>query len=211
MLDTLENVKERLGITSSEHDNFLTSQITLISDVIEAYCRRKFLEADYIQTFYNTDHAVTQVLDLYYFPVTEIDSIEEDDVVLDSSSYRLNTPRGKIYRTEGSFFCSTETVITYTAGYASCPTPVLSVLDSLVQERYNKKTSGIDLNFGSDVQRISIPGAISIDFDYTLSNNERKNTYGSILGSHMNILDDYRSDRSVLPSSKPVYIEVDAP
>ena len=74
-------------------------------------------------------------------------------------------------------------------------------------ERYNKKSSGVDLNFGSDVQRVSIPGAISIDFDYSLSNNERKSAYGVILGSNSNILDDWRSERSVIGSGKLEYVE----
>lgn len=207
MLDTLANVKSRLGITGTSYDTFLTSQITLISDVIEAYCRRKFLEADYEQTFYYGDLQKSTKLDLFHYPIVSVTSIEEDGVAVDAADYRIHKASGTIIRTSGYFHGAEETVVTYTAGLDSCPTPVLSVLDSLVLERYNKKVNGIDLNFGSDVQRISIPGAISIDFDYTLSNNERKNTYGSILGSNMNILDDYRSDRAVVGNGKLVYVE----
>jgi len=93
------------------------------------------------------------------------------------------------------------------AGYATIPTIILTVLDSLVQERYNKKVAGVDLNFGSDVQRVSIPGTISIDFDYSLSNNERKSSYGSIIGSYANILDDWRSERSVVGNSTLQFVE----
>lgn len=207
MLDTLANVKTRLGITGSTYDTFLTQQITLVSDTIEAYCRRKFISASYAQTFYYNDYSPTSTAELFHFPITAVASIVEDDVTLSATDYRLNKPAGVIVRTAGSFFLAEETVITYTAGVASCPTPVLSVLDSLVLERYNKKTSGIDLNFGSDVQRISLPGAISIDFDYSLSNNDRKTPYGTILGSHTNILDDYRSNRTVLGEGKLIYIE----
>lgn len=208
MLDTLSNVKSRLGISGTGHDDFLTAQITLMSDAIEGYCRRKFLSATYDQTFYRGDQPVGSIMELFHFPLISVTSITEDGVVLDSSNYRLHKPTGRIVRPSGSFFWPLTTVVRYVAGYSACPTPVLSVLDSLVQERYNKKTSGVDLNFGSDVQRISIPGAISIDFDYTLNNNERKSAFGVLLGSNMNVLDPYRSERAVLGEGKLTYVEV---
>ena len=208
MLDTLSNVKSRLGITSTDYDTFLTSQITMISDVIEAYCRRKFLEDDYIQTFYKDDYCQSRMMELYHFPVSSVASIVQDGVTLDDEAYRLHKPTGRIISEDGSpFFRSEETVVTYTAGYATCPAPVLAVLDSLVGERYNKKVAGVDLNFGSDVQRLSIPGTISIDFDYTLNSNERKSAYGVILGNNANILDDWRSERAVLGSGNLEYVE----
>ena len=208
MLDSLTNVKSRLGITGTDQDTFLTQQITLVSDVIEAYCRRKFLEADYVQTFYRDENPQTKKMELYHFPVSLISSIEEDDEELDGDLYRLHKDSGYVMGVDGKYFFSAkETVVEYTAGYETCPTPILSVLDSIVQERYNKKTSGVDLNFGSDVQRISIPGAISIDFDYTLKNNDRTSAYGSILGNNANILDDWRSERSVMGKNKLEYVE----
>lgn len=207
MLDTLANVKARLGITGTSDDTFLTQQIELISETIEAYCRRKFLTADWTQTFYRGDYEMCKMLELYHFPVQEISSILEDGVELDEDEWRLHKPTGRIIRTSGEFFWPEETVVNYTAGLETTPRPVLSVLDSLVQERHNKKTSGVNLNFGSDVQRISIPGAISIDFDYSLNNNERKSAFGVILGNNLNILDDYRSERALLGSGRLEYVE----
>lgn len=210
MLDTLSNVKSRLGITGTTYDTFLTNEITVISDSIEGYCRRRFNEFDYEQTFYRGDYVPSQMLELFHFPVSDVDSITEDGVVVDPATYRLHKPTGRIIRTTGTFFFATETVVTFTAGYpdGEVPSPVLSVLDSLVEERYNKKVSGVSLNFGSDVQRISIPGAIAIDFDYTLNNNERKSAYGIILGNTVNVLDSYRSERAVLGDGKLNYLEV---
>ncbi len=207
MLDTLANIKSRLGINNTTYDTFLTAQINIISDTIQSYCRRNFIAADYEQTFFLGDYTPARMMELFHYPVSEIASIVEDGVTLDEASYRLNKPSGRIIRTDGIFYLAEETVVTYTAGLTDCPTPVLSVLDSLVQERYNKKTSGIDMNFGSDVQRVSIPGAISIDFDYSLNNNDRKSAFGVILGSNTNILDSYRSSRSVLGEGKLIYIE----
>lgn len=210
MLDSLDNVKERLGITGTTYDAFLTQQITLISDSIEGYCNRKFLSEDYTQTFYKDDYKPFNMMELYHFPLQTIDSIVEDSVTLDAENYRIHKPTARIIRKagDGFFFWATETVVSYTAGYDECPSVILSVLDSLVQERYNKKTSGVDLNFGSDVQRISIPGAISIDFDYTLSNNDRKSAFGTIIGNNANLLDPYRSERVIIGNGKMSYVEV---
>lgn len=208
MLDTLVNVKSRLGITTDAYDAFLTNQITLVSDVIEDYCRRKFAEGTWEQTFYRNENRSAQEITLFHFPVSTITSIEEDGVAVDAGEYRIHKPSGIIRSSQGrSFFNAVETVITYDAGYDPIPSAILAVLDNVVGERYNRKSSGVALDFGSDVQRISIPGAISIDFDYTLKNNERSSAYGSILGDNANILDDWRSERAVLNDPVLKYVE----
>jgi hypothetical protein len=210
-LDTLTNIKSRLNITGSSYDTFLQAQIDLISDTIEAYCRRVFTEADYVQTFYRDDYCACRLLELYHFPVTSDGSdivITEDGQVLDTEGFRLHKPSGRITRTDGGlFFLSEETEVEYSAGFTTIPSPILGVLDSLVLERYNKQSSGVGLNFGSDVQRISIPGSISIDFDYTLNNNDRKSAFGVVLGNNLNVLDSYRSERAILGASHLVYVD----
>jgi hypothetical protein len=143
---------------------------------------------------------------LFHYPLISVDSITEDGVVLGAEKYRVHKDSGIVLHLDGVFLGAEETIVAYTAGYAAVPSPILSVLDSIVQERYNKKMSGVDLNFGSDVQRISIPGAIAIDFDYSLSNNNRSTPFGVVLGSNINILDYYRSDRVLLGHGKLVYV-----
>lgn len=211
MLDTLANVKSRLGITT-DYDTFLTQQIALISDVIEAYCRRKFTSTAWTQTFYKQELTDVRTLELYHFPLISVTSITIDDVALtvdELADVVLHKPTARLRREDGTWLYGDKIVVSYTAGYATIPAIILSVLDSLVQERYNKKVSGVDLNFGSDVQRISIPGAISIDFDYSLSNNDRKSAYGTIIGSQANILDDWRSERAVLNPGTLEFVEED--
>lgn len=206
-LDTLENIKTRLGITESDSDAFLTNQITLISDVIEAYCRRKFAQASWTQNFYREDLTKGKELELYHFPIISIESLAIDGDEMSDEQIRIHKPTARIKRVDGGVFYGEEITVEYTAGYATIPSPILAVLDALVGERYNKKKSGVDLNFGSDVQRISIPGAISIDFDYTLVNNERKSAYGTIIGNYANVLDDWRSERAVIGAGKVEYVE----
>lgn len=208
MLVTLADMKSFLGIASgnTSNDAFLTDQLSLLTEVITAYCRRNFESATYIQTFYRDENPESKLLTLFQFPIISLASIVEDGVTLSTDNYRVNKPTGMITAIDYKFFCAKETVITYTAGFATVPLAVQSAVKSIVQERYNKKTSGINLDFGSDVQRISIPGAISIDFDYSLNNNERKNAFGAILGAQLNVLDFYRSERAVIGNDKLIYI-----
>lgn len=209
MLVSLADMKTYLGIDTldTSQDAFLTEQLTLVSDAVEAYCRRVFTEDEYIQTYYKNDYPISRQLLTFHYPVSAIDSIVEDGVTVDAADYRLQKGTGSVIKPYGNFYIAEETVVTYTAGYISIPSPVLNVVKSVVEERYNKKISGVTLNFGSDVQRISIPGSISIDFDYSLSNNDRKTSFGVILGSHVNVLDFYRSDRAIVGSGKLEYVE----
>jgi len=208
MLVTLAETKTYLNIVSlnTDHDAFLNDQITILTDVIQAYCRREFLSASYVQTYYSTDYDRGQMISTFHFPLVSVASISEDGIVLDPAAYRIHYPTGQIVRPFGCFYWAEETVVTYTAGFATTPSPVKSVILNLIQERYNKRNSGVDLNFGSDVQRISIPGSISIDFDFSLSNNERKSAFGTIIGSQANVLDYYRSERAITGSGKLAYL-----
>lgn len=214
-LDTLANVKTFLGESTTTYDSFLQLQIDMVSDAIEGYCGRKFAQADYTQTFYREDFdgpLYFKELLLYHYPLNSIATIvekrDETDLVGTAvSNYRFHTPTAKLTKHWGSFFCNGRILeVTYNAGYATVPPLILSVFYGVIQERYNKKLNGIDLNFGSDVQRLSIPGAISIDFDYTLNNNERKNAFGVIIGSYQNVLDYFRSDRSLIGEVRSSYV-----
>lgn len=211
MLDSLANVKSRLGIITTDYDAFLTLQISLASDVIEAYCRRKFASASWVQTFYRQHITNPLRFELYHFPIINLTSVTIDGILMDDSDFQeilVHKPTGKLRRKDCGWIHGKEIGFLYTAGYATIPSPILAVLDDIVGQRYNKKITGVDLNFGSDVQQISIPGAISISFDYTLTNNDRTSSYGVIIGNNANILDDWRSERTVIGNDSLKYVEV---
>lgn len=219
MLVTLNEMKSYLGLSSTtEFDSFLTTQLTIVSDAIEQYCSRKFAQANYLQTFYKEDFQYddqAQTIPLAMYPVVSISSIkqrvnEADLVGVEVGEYRVSKPIGVIQKNNysGNFFSVGDILeVTYSAGYAQIPALITSVVYAIVQERYNKKINGIDLNFGSDIQRISIPGTIGIDFDYSLQNNERKTHFGSILGNHVNVLDAFRSEQAVVGSVRITYVD----
>lgn len=208
MLVTLDDMKTYLGIATSNTDSdaFLTSDLTLMSEAVEAYCQRVFSQANYTQIYYYQDYSFGMQLETYHFPVISVTSITEGTDLLDPSYYRVHKPTGLITRNTSAFFLGQDTTVVYSAGYATIPTPIQSVIKSLIEERYNKRNSGVNLSFGSDVQSISVPGAISVAFDYSLNNNDRTNTFGTLLGSYVNILDYYRSDRAIVGSGKVSYL-----
>lgn len=213
MLVSLSDIKSYLGVSANTYDSFLNEQGQIISDAIEGYCGRKFLSASYIQTFWSDDYDdYVKELQLFHYPVTALTYVKEIDT--DSSTeenvtteIRLHKPSGKILYVSGFFRSSNKVTVSYTAGLAAVPSPIKSVLYSLIEERYNKKISGVQLNFGSDVQSISIPGTISIAFDYSLQANERKTAFGTILGNYINVLDAYRSERRITGSGTVGYVD----
>lgn len=201
-------MKTYLGISSNTYDTFLTDQLNLVSDVVEAYCRRKFMTANYVETFYLDDFEMKPtVLTTFHYPIKTITSIVEDIVTISVDDYRVQKDYGIITKPDYFFREASKVIITYQAGFDVAPSPIRSVVMSIVEERYNKKVSGVSLNFGSDVQRVSIPGTISIDFDYSLTSNDRKNAFGNIVGNYMNILDPYRSERALMGPGRIAYVD----
>jgi hypothetical protein len=203
MIATLQEVKDYLGISGNADDSFLETQARLVSDAIEGYTKRLFNLRTYTQTFYRADYPRTYDMLLAVYPVVSIASFTQGSDLL--TDYILHKPSGILKRTEGFYWDNT--VVVYDAGFAQADIPMLvkSVVFEVVGERYNKKKSGVALNFGNDVQRVSIPGTISIDFDYTLSNNEEKTPYGAIIGNYLNVLAPFKSDRAIM-SGKLEYV-----
>lgn len=208
MLVSLADMKSYLGIDSSDttYDAFLTLQLEIVSESIEGYCGRSFEKRTWNQTLYKQDWVNQDKIYLYHYPLTQqVTSITKDDGTPMDLDEVVNLNPVAMLRRLGDdgkflnfFFFDCDSIeVEYEAGYATIPAPIRSVVYSLVSETYSKKKVGIDVNFGNDVQRLSIPGVISIDFDYTLQSNERKNKYGMILGNYLNVLDSYRSERSI--------------
>lgn len=196
MLIPLSEVKDFLGIDAlnSEYDSFLTLYGDMYSDAMEVYCRRKFLSATYTQTFYK-DHFEGRNTDLYlyHFPLISVTSIFEGD--LEIENFRVAKNIGMVTNKDGWFISGEEIVAIYEAGYTTLPNPLKYSLLSLLQSSFNRKKEGIDVNFGSDVQSIAIPGVLNISFDYSLQNNDQKSVLGVMLREHLNVLDQYKSER----------------
>jgi hypothetical protein len=199
MLVSLADMKAYLGIVGTSDDTFLTEQLTLVSEAIENYCGRIFNAGSYVQRFYREEYPNDfSRFKTAQYPIKTITSIEADGVAI--TDFRFLKPSGQIFRNlgQGFFGCADELVVTYDAGFDTIPGPLSMAVKSIVEERYNKKKAGISLNFGSDVQSVSIPGTISVQFDYTLEANSRARGFGALFGNFTNVIDRYRSERAVL-------------
>lgn len=213
-LVTLAEVKAYLGISANTYDTFLTEQINFVSAVIEGYCGRVFNQATYTQDFYSQDYEFDQTeLHLFHYPLVSITSIKPFNLVNNAkvyldpvTEYRINKPMAIVMSQSGLFSYCDGVEIIYSAGYATIPDILKNTCYGVIEGRYSKKVSGVNLNFGSDVQSISIPGTISIAFDYSLTSNERANAFGVVLGNYLNIVDKYRSHRAIVGEGKVTFV-----
>lgn len=203
MIVSLIELKKYLGIAGTDNDEFLTQQLMVANSSIENYCGRKFDLTEYTEEFYRDSSSQFNVTDLYsfHYPLVSVTNIVDDNGVI-YSDVRIGKDKGKIVLQENNrrrnWFCGYNKLeITYTAGYSTMPPELKQVVFALVGETWTKKQNGIDVNFGKDVQRMSVAGVMSIDFDYTLQANDRKSAFGMILGDWANVLDFYRSERSL--------------
>ena len=207
MLLSLATIKTYLKITGTDDDAFLTYWGEVMTDAIEVFCRRKFNLATYVETMYRDDVNPTQSVHLFHYPVVAVTEVKLDDDI--ETDYRVQRDSGLLFRKCGFFTWNDKLEVTYSAGYAEADLPptIKYAFLSLVEEKYNRKKAGVDINFGSDVQRISIPSTISIDFDYTLTNNEANNEMGNLLGNYLNVLSYYKSERAITPQGKVTYVD----
>jgi len=229
-LITLAELKTALNIVTAADDTWLQSEIDLYSEIIDSYCARKFIQNTYTQIYYREvfPQDVVFKLRLYHWPVTAIASIQlisrsesgnTTETLTANSEYRFNE-NGKITRLcnyrpiswdndfGSQWYQNTEIQVQYTAGYlqADVPLTIKNSMYAIIDERYRKYLSGQELNFGRDVQRMSIPGVISIDYDYTLTKNERESQFGMFLGDYANVLDFYRTDRALIGNIVEPYV-----
>ena len=209
LLVTLTDMKTSLGETTTSYDNFLTEQLTIATAAVEGYCARKFLKKSYRQTFYRADFKISpKRLSLYHYPVQEITDISEDDTTVPATDYRIAKDKGLIV-SDGCFMsCADMLEVEYDAGYdySQLPALITSAVKSIVKDAYDRKVTGLDVNFGKDIQRLSVPGVVSLDFDYTLSASDRDVKFGQVLGNYVNLIDSFRSERAII-GGPTVYVE----
>lgn len=219
MLVSLDDMKTYLGIDLADttYDAFLTQQILTVSEAVEGFCGRIFTEHSYVQTFYADERLQDRSPELlmFHFPVTTVSQVLEVDsaTVLTPSEYRSHGKTGYLKRLSdglrSDWFANGEKTVevSYIAGYATIPYTIQSVVYSIVGENYAKKSSGIGVDFGSDVQSVSIPGVLNVAFDYTLQANDRKSAFGMILGNYVNVLEPWSSERVLVGQIELDYVE----
>ncbi|MCK5884477.1 MAG: phage gp6-like head-tail connector protein [Bacteriovoracaceae bacterium] len=218
MLVTLDQMKAYLNIdlADTNHDAFLQEQIVIVSEAIEGYCGRVFSEGTYTQIFHvdEFNNALGDKLTAFHYPVISVTSVtaQPDSLVIPPTEYRIQKTKGLLTRVLNGSRRSwaqgaTSFEVVYTAGFVIIPAVIRQVVYSLVSANHNKQQAGISLDFGNDVQSISIPGTLTVNFDYTLQANDRSTAFGMIIGQYSNTLDPFRSERTILGSVEEHYVE----
>lgn len=129
-LTTLQDVKESLGIASSDltWDNLIKRKINQATEIIEGYCGRRFKATNYTDEEY--DGTWTDQLVLRNFPVISFTGLSARDSSLNqgdfdtinSEHYFVDNNSGIIDSVAGSFYGSyNRWRVTYRAGYETIP------------------------------------------------------------------------------------------
>jgi hypothetical protein len=137
-LIALSTYKDVKSITSATHDFALTTIIESVSQLVKTYCGNSLV--DYYSTnkveLFNINWA-TDVVQLTETPLNTIVSIEERTdfaasyTTLTASDYYPDTSTDSVYRVNKPWPDGHGSVkVTYTAGYAECPSDLkLAVID----------------------------------------------------------------------------------
>jgi hypothetical protein len=116
-LTTSAIVAAALGITD---DAALQARVTAYSKMVADLCDRPFVMQNVTESFRISPYEDNRVeLKLDRWPVQEILSITENDVMIDPAEYEFNKENGLVWRTAFDWwgFCSGLTMVEYISGY----------------------------------------------------------------------------------------------
>ena len=164
-LTTLDNVKLFLGIDVDDNskDELLDEMINIISDSVQSFIDREFKNQNYIE---NINGNGRRIINVRHYPITLINEIKINDVVIDSSEFEITTDdaeRGQIYRELGWNMKTTvvglnfdrgqqlrNIKINYVAGYIlpydpqrTLPHDIEGIVKTLVSNEFTQVQNGV--------------------------------------------------------------------
>ena len=129
-LTTLATIKDELGVADNTTDARLSRYITEASGMIAEYCNRVFAIETVTETVRNGPRrsyslsnpwqGQQQALILQRYPIVNIVSVAENDVLLDPLNYEVDQANGELQRLDTGGYClwsASKIAITYSAGY----------------------------------------------------------------------------------------------
>ncbi|MFA5252839.1 MAG: hypothetical protein WC454_09695 [Phycisphaerae bacterium] len=123
---TLADVKDRLGISSTEDDILINRIITGLEAVFDNHTLRKLILNSADETIYSTGRSRRIILPRY--PIVSITSIKESidydfdnaDALIANSDYRLLSGGGMLYKITGNWYQNEDSIqIIYRGGYVA--------------------------------------------------------------------------------------------
>jgi uncharacterized phiE125 gp8 family phage protein len=146
-LTTLQSAKEYLKITDISEDTLIESLINSASEQIEKFCKRKLKEKTYSDEEY--DGTCRTNLLLNQFPVFSVSSVKIDDVLIDSSEYKVRKETGSLIRVNSIWpegFMNIK--VSFVAGYNPVPSDLELACKHLVMFYYKTDISNFSRTFG---------------------------------------------------------------
>jgi uncharacterized phiE125 gp8 family phage protein len=171
-LDTLANVKSRLGISGSSDDTLLGLLMDSADAWVANYTGRDFVGGTFTEYF----RGGLSLLVLANFPVTGVTSVKVDpaggfgsDTTLTATSYAVHTERGVIESKTGPFGASVprSVQVVYTTATSSVPNDVKEAYAKLVGHWYAQVKTQVAESFQNiDAQKF---GDVTVDFLATVA------------------------------------------
>jgi uncharacterized phiE125 gp8 family phage protein len=146
-LTSLEAVKSYLKIDASDtiDDNRLEDLINACSAAIENYCGRRFKEQTYNDEEY--DGTGRKHILLQQYPVTSINSVSIDEVILDPSEYKVRKSNGMLMKNHCWPAGDLNITITYTAGLSEIPADLELACRHFVMSYYKADVAAFSTTF----------------------------------------------------------------
>jgi len=145
-LVTLSEVKEYLGITSTDYDDLLTTISNSVTEYFEGYCHRSFSAVStYIQWWSIADE-VTDTVRCEYVPIVSFIQLSDDGDKVDADNYYVDYASGLVRLKDGTFFTKGVAMVcaSYTHGYSSVPDDIkLAAKMAVASIFYRRKSHGI--------------------------------------------------------------------
>ena len=168
-LITIATYKTAEGIQATKDDAKLELLITSVSQLVKTYCNNTFIDhftTNKVETF-SVSYTTTSV-QLTESPVNTIVSVQERDSIANAyvtltadSDYYFDETTDSIFRSNGANGYKNfhkgpgSVVVTYTAGYASCPTDLKLAVVDLVTYYFKTESKQRQTLAGASIQNQS--------------------------------------------------------
>lgn len=184
-LVTLYEVKLALGLSTStdeETNDKLELMIKWASAEVAAICNRTFAQETVEETFLELDGSGANRLFLSHWPVTNIDTIEEDGNFLEEDvDYNLDANSGTLTRLGGAVW-NVGVSVTYTGGYDlpnGAPIALQQATMLMTKETYSSSSAASLASGGAAVRMVAHKESRIMYYDPNKSSSASSSSSGS--------------------------------
>ena len=179
MLATVDQVKDRLKISSPQYDDQLEIILGVAQSAVEGYCCRAFeAQVGRVDRFDIIDKTL-MTLSLPLYPVSSISSVKENGSTVDSTEYYVRQNKEVVLLNRCWLYGNGTVEVTYSGGYTSDTVPndllgvIIDVAASVFRSSFDNVTSerigDMSISYST-----TVPAVVSNPiYQYTLSKYRR--------------------------------------